>query len=777
MTAASAYRLPEGLAADIDAYEDEVRRFLAGEMPAATLRAKRVPRGVYEQRRDGAFMVRVRLPGGVLPAAAARAVAAAAAAHGSGTLHLTSRQDVQIHDVPIAGTPRAMRDLLAADLTSKGGGGNTARNVSACPFAGVCPREAFDVTPFAAAVTAYLIPLVGSYNLPRKYKVAFEGCAAGCALGRFADLGFFARREGTEAFFTVYAGGGMGAQSRLADLIAERLPPRDAVRAAEAVRRIFDRVGDRRDRHHARLRFAVEKMGAAAFRRLFEEEMRAVAADGVPDAPDAGLSNPPAAPARAGGETAPPRPPLEETDTSGLRFVRQRQEGFVAVSISPPFGLLSSDTLSALADLSERFGTEKALRLRQSQDLSLRFVRAADLPGVAAALRKIDPALADAPVGRFVSCAGAATCRLGLCLSRGATAAVARAVAGAGLSARTLEAVDVRVNGCPNACGQHPAAAIGAAGGAKRRDGRLLPSYRLFVGARRDAEGARLAQEVGEVPARRLPEAVTDLLRDFEGGRSGDEDFAAYVDRSGLDRFRALVAARAALPSHASAPEVYRDWGADEDFSLAGRGAGECGAGVFDLIRDEIASARRLLAQGDDRLVEALAAAAGALLVVRGADARTPGDALRAFDRLFVETGLVGPETRGLLSRGLGALEGWRGALDGRRADVARLVDEVDALFGRLDSSLEFRGAPAAARPAEAATPLLDLGGVACPMNFVKAKLRLEAMEVGEALDVVLDDGEPIRNVPASLAGEGQEIVETAETGGGRWRIRVKKKR
>jgi sulfite reductase (ferredoxin) len=163
------YRLPDGLSGDIDAFEAEVRRFLAGACTPQEFKSRHVPLGVYEQRRDGTYMLRVRLPGGLLTAAQARALAAAAARHGSGTLHVTTRQDIQFHDLSIAGTPALLRELLPAGLASKGGGGNTARNVTACPYAGVCPAERFDVTPCVLAVTEHLVRLPGGGDLPRKY--------------------------------------------------------------------------------------------------------------------------------------------------------------------------------------------------------------------------------------------------------------------------------------------------------------------------------------------------------------------------------------------------------------------------------------------------------------------------------------------------------------------------------------------------------------------------------------------------------------------------------
>src|SRR5450759_588506 len=274
-------RLPDELAQDIEQHAQDVQRFLKGELSASILKSRRVPRGIYEQRQNGSFMVRVRVPGGAISAGQTRALAVVASRYGGGTLHVTTRQDIQLHDVQIGPTPDIMRELFRAGLTSKGGGGNTVRNVTACPYAGICPAERFDVTPCVVAVTEYLIGLPGSYNLPRKYKIAFSGCGADCALARVNDLGFIASvRDGVPGF-SVYAGGGMGAESRVGDRMEEWVPAAEVIRIAEAVRRLFDRLGDRGNRRRARLRFAMERVGAGEFRGMLREAVQTVTGEGT----------------------------------------------------------------------------------------------------------------------------------------------------------------------------------------------------------------------------------------------------------------------------------------------------------------------------------------------------------------------------------------------------------------------------------------------------------------------------------------------------------------
>jgi sulfite reductase (ferredoxin) len=350
-----------------------------------------------------------------------------------------------------------------------------------------------------------------------------------------------------------------------------------------------------------------------------------------------------------------------------------------------------------------------------------------------------------------------------------------------------LDALSVHINGCPNACGQQPVGAIGCSGVAQRVQDRLVPSYAVTVGGRCGATGARFGMPVGKVPAAALPAFVAELGTDFASRRAPGESFADYVDRVGTAYVQSLAARHAAIPGFSERPEFYRDWGAEEDFSLAGRGAGECGAGVFEVIQQDLAAAKQAIDP-----FGILIPAVRALLVTRGVDARDPDTVLREFERHFIDSGLVEEEARPLLNRARGYLQGWTAAFEGQEQAVTRLRDGVERLYATLDANLEFHPAarpsdrPAANFPlreggagdprTETAAVMLDLSGVPCPMNFVKAKLKLETMRMGETLGIVLDDGEPIRNVPASLKGEGQDVESIAGRPDGRWLVTVRKR-
>jgi sulfite reductase (ferredoxin) len=781
------YRLPADLAEDIDTYEQEVQSFLAGEMPAGVLKAKRVPRGVYEQRTNGTYMVRVRIAGGTLSREQMEELAAIAERYGNGMLHVTTRQDVQIHDVSIENTPAIMRRLMDTGLTSKGGGGNTVRNVTACPYAGICPHEQFDVTPFTHAVTEYLIPLLGSYNLPRKYKIAFSGCAADCALGQIADLGFIASIKNARPGFRLFAGGGMGAHSRVADEFNEWVPAKDVVRIAEAMRRLFDKFGNRGNKHKARLRFVFENLGIDRVRNEFEKCLHEVEADPVPEWKGTVVPN------RTAQDTGPHTPQLQLLE--GVRCFRQHQPGYLAVPLHLPLGFLSARKFVAIADVAREFSDEAGCRTARSQNVIIRFVPENKLALLAGKLREINADLLSFdPLEKFVACAGASTCRLGLCLARGAAQASAEYLRKHQTDPGTLNATNIFINGCPNACGQQPVAPLGFFGAAQRVKGKLVPCYRVTVGGRCNQWGARLGTSVGQIPAKAMPSFLGNLTRDFQRERNGDESFLSYVDRMGSCHFEQIATKHAEVPEYSENPEYYRDFGMDKDFSLAGRGAGECGAGVFDVIRNDLTAAKKA-----EEPFETVLPAARALLITRGVDARQPDKVFREFEKHFIDTGLVPDKFRELLTRARGYLQGWEQALDGYQNMVNELLERVELLNSTLDASLQFhppesatgtehsQGAPVTHKPPGTAgedgkphagsSAELDLRGVACPMNFVKAKLRLENMDKGQSLAIIVDDGEPAQNVPASFRNEGHTVQETVDLGHGHWKVVVRKEK
>jgi sulfite reductase (ferredoxin) len=439
--------------------------------------------------------------------------------------------------------------------------------------------------------------------------------------------------------------------------------------------------------------------------------MEVVAADGVPDG--AGAEVPVAAPVAEPWDYraltvrlefgSPEMPASRELrppgKAEGLMVLRQRQSGMVAVLVGLPLGQIHWKELDALAGVAQSYSESQSLRLTQDQKLLIPFVRETHLPAVRSALQVIFDAGLDQRGAALpiVACTGAATCRLGLCLSHGAARACGEAMVEAGFSEEILRSVDIRMNGCPNACGQHPLGTIGLLGAAQRVGARLMPAYRVSLGARRGLGRVRFGKTLGAVPAKALPAFVVEVVRDFERGRKAGEVFADYFERQGMDHFRPLLGRYAEPPSYEAAPGYYCDWDSEEAFSLAGRGAGECGAGVFEVVAEDIVAARKALEQAgrdghtDEGGYRVLLATVRVLVITRGVDSQQPAEIFKAFETHFLETGLVDEAFRTLLMKGRDYLEGRTAGLAGEQGEIARLLERVVILYESMDADLRFQ--------------------------------------------------------------------------------------
>ncbi len=742
-------QLPEKIREDTRRYRGQVEKFLAGELSPVAFRAYRVPMGIYEQRQRGTYMVRVRIGAGIASAAQLRCIARLSRKYGNGVAHVTTRQDIQIHEVKIEGTPDVLESLLEVGLSSRGGGGNTVRNVTACPRAGVCPHEQFNVAPDALALAQYLLQFDSSYNLPRKYKIAFSGCCEDCAFASVADLGFFAHRWNGMTGFAVYAGGGLGSHPAVAVKVEDLIEEHEIFEVAEAVKRLFDRYGDRSNKHQARLRYVVARFGREEFIRLYRKERETLKRQGLEGTTPsiAKVIKHPGGRART-------------TERTGTDLLPEKSKGLYTLRLALPLGDLSADDLTRIAKMAETFGTG-CVRTTQQQELLLPSVPKAKLGRLRKELRTLSADASSHGQPRVVACAGAATCKLGLCLSRGLAGAIADALAEQPASGAA--GTTIRISGCPNSCGQHFISEIGFQGHAKRVNGRLMPCYDVFAGAQVQEASTRLAERIGTLPAKRIPDFVAQV---FKTGALAKDQLCRLVQEYSQQ-------------SLAEVPEDhYFDWGSEAPFSLAGRGPGECGAGVMDVIELDIDEARQALKRSssttmDNRksqsIYEALLAAARALLVLFGVEAGNDREVFTAFAEHLLRPGWVIPEVQQTLDSAIDWRMGGRQTLADLQPDAQKLIERIEELFLSVDANLKFRAKPvgAAEHMEESKTHIhrVDLRGVPCPLNFVKAELAIEKTNPGDVLEIELDEGEPIRNVPASLAEQGHKIVEIQHTG------------
>ncbi|UCG59614.1 MAG: sulfurtransferase TusA family protein [Phycisphaerales bacterium] len=742
--------IPQSVVDDINGYRGQVEKFLKGETSPVAFRAYRVPMGIYEQRTEGSFMVRIRIGAGMVLPYQLERIARLSKTCGNGILHVTTRQDIQIHEVSIEDTPDVLEGLLEVGLSSRGGGGNTVRNVTACPRAGVCRREQFDVAPYAVATAEYLLQFRSSYNLPRKYKIVFSGCSDDCAFASVADLGFFARVQDGAKGFAVYAGGGLGSNPNVAVKIEDFVGDSEIFEVAEAIKRLFDKHGDRANKHRARLRYVLARIGPEQFVKLYKDERREVAKQGleglIPEIRATSVS--PVEPTEPGDKDAGPKQYAANVEPEKI-------EGLFTVEIGLNLGDILADDLAEVGQIAEEFG-RGVVRTTQLQNLLITGVAGSDVFRVNDRLSELSVDLTATDKPHIVACAGAATCKLGLCLSRGLAQAISDRLADEEISDRIRE-TSIRISGCPNSCGHHLIADIGLQGRAKRINGRLLPCYDVLAGAKTREADARLAERVGTVPAKRIPDMLAEAFKQ---------------DASDPQLLTDLVQRYSNFSPDQLADDYYFDHGSDEPFSLAGRGPGECGAGVMDVIKLDIDEAKEaiqaaLLAQWEtdlsDHLYKALLAATRSLLVIFGLEPKNDRETFTQFSDNLIRPGWVEPQTQQLLHKAIDWRMGDRASLDDLGPQTTALVRRVEELFLSLDANLKFKAEPIVQEDdptqAEGQTHTIDLRGVACPLNFVKAKIELEKIAVGEILEVLLDEGEPVRNVPDSFAAQGHEVV------------------
>ncbi|MFQ5456281.1 MAG: sulfurtransferase TusA family protein [Nitrospirota bacterium] len=776
------YHVPKEFKEDILNYKDEIERFLKGEVRPTEFRALRVPRGCYEQRTENTFMLRIRIPAGGVTPEQMETIAELSQELGNGILHVTTRQDIQIHWIDIENTQKGMEKLFEVDLTTKGGGGNTVRNITACFDSGVCEREAFDVTQYAVGITEHLIKDPRSYTLPRKFKISFSGCSKDCAYSTVNDLGFIAairKNNGRdERGFRVYVAGGMGTVSRVGDLLEEFVPENEIVYVAEAIKNLFDKKGNRKNKHKARLRFLMEKLGYKEFKRQYQKELDIIKDQGQKVIE---IKEYPRIERSAKEETNDYNSDMRYRQWIEQNVTPQKQNDYFYVIIKLYLGDISSERLMKLAEITRNFG-EGSIRTNHEQNFVLRWVHKSELPFLYKELRSagID-AIGGGTVKDILCCTGAATCKLGICLSRGLTEAVVNKLETQDDIFGQIKDVKIKISGCPNSCGHHPIGAIGLHGAARRYGTHLVPSYNVMLGGRVEEGKTALGEAFGFVPAKNIPELIESFLRYFLEERRDDEDFYAYLDRIGKERMKRVVSSLSTIPEYEENRDFYIDWSSNEEFSLAGRGPGECGAGVFDLIELDLEDANNAVKKAeeilqnnltedvDKYLYEAVNRASRALLVTRGLEPKGDLEAFDLFEKEFINKGYIPERFKEGLGLASGYNKGWvkPEAMKENKDLIRDMAKAVVELYESMDDSLTFHAENKEETDDLETTIVpesikshvfMDLRGVACPMNYIKAKLRLEEMEIGQILEMFLDEGEPIRNVPASLSNDGQDI-------------------
>ena len=572
---------------ELEEFVTTLEAYERGEIGPDAFRTFRLMRGIYGQRQDGVQMIRVKIPQGILSGDQLRALAVVARDYSRGFGHVTTRQNVQFHFVKMAVVPKAMDALEAAGLTTREACGNTVRNITACPMAGVCPDEPFDVTPYGEALTRFFLRNPISQALPRKFKIALSGCPTDCAMGAMHDIGIIARtREADgrrEIGFKVDIGGGLSVSPQNAWVLHEFLPPERLLPVCEAVVRVFDRTGNRKNKGQARMKYAIRKLGFETFKAEIEKELAS-----LPPVRDPGIGTFFVEDARPERPEAPAD--LHDVIThSGTPAFRawaatntrpQRQNGYAMAFVTLPRGDITAAQLEALAMIAETRGNG-TVRTAQDQNMLLRWVKSEELPAVYRELERIGLGLGEA--GRLLdptSCPGAESCKIAVTGSRELALAVkdsltaAAANGGKDLIAAASD-LRIKISGCPNSCGQHHVAGIGFHGAAKHVGDRGVPAYQMLLGGSVDGEGAHFGRRSVKIPARRVPEALIRLLALFRDERAPDETALAFFKRVDLERVSTALADLATFSEKDLQEDDYKDLGSDQPFVVE-VGEGEC---------------------------------------------------------------------------------------------------------------------------------------------------------------------------------------------------------
>jgi sulfite reductase beta subunit-like hemoprotein len=565
---------------EIDEFERGVKRFQSGEWDPTDFMAFRLRQGVYGQRQPEGQMVRVKAPFGGLTANQLDAlgeVAGRFAPLNKG--HVTTRENIQLHHIPLSDTPEMLRVLARAGLTTREACGNTVRNVTGCQMAGVCADELFDVTPYAAAYSRYFVRHPYTQALPRKIKTAFSGCEADCAITAIHDVGFIPRIVDGKRGFKMLAGGGTSIMPRIAPTLYEFIPVEEYLRATEALLRVFHQSDEmRRNRMKARVKFLIDRVGIDEYRAMMDEELKQSWAQRSFD-PTALLfleDESQDAPAlSASYSTNGHNPDFQRWVESNVK--PQKQQGYRTVTVKLPLGDIQAEQFHQLADLSRKYAGGRA-RVSVQQNIAFRWVPEHALHELWEQLNEIGFGQSGAhEITDVVSCPGTDSCKLGITSSMGLGRVMIDAINQIDTSDPLIRQMHVKMSGCPNGCGQHHIADIGFHGAAAKGPGGQVPAYELFVGGSYDDGDSRFGLRVKtKIPAKRMPDALRKVLDYYKAERDDGEYFKDFVVRVGAESFEPVVAEFKELPDlNRDTLDYYIDWDKTVKYALE-RGEGEC---------------------------------------------------------------------------------------------------------------------------------------------------------------------------------------------------------
>jgi sulfite reductase (ferredoxin) len=620
--------IPVHLARELDIFENEIALKLQGKIDDKIFAETRLRRGAYGQRYDNGQrhdgkesrqlnyptgytkgpmtlwdapgMQRIKIPFGGLNAQQLLVLAELAEEYSDCIAHVTTRQDFQLHFIHIEDTPSIMRRLASVGITTREACGNTVRNVTACPIAGVCRTESFDVTPYARALAYYLLGHPGTQDYGRKFKVAFSGCRdEACALTRLHDIGLIAATRTVDGQvkrgFEFWVGGGLGTVPQQTKLFEEFVPEEELMPLSLAVGRVFAKYGEKKNRNTARLKFLITKLGMDEFKRRVWEERAALTPEPVwtEYLKDIAAYN-----------EAPLRKPefLQIKNAATSEFQKwydsnvygQRQPGYATVTVTLPLGDITSDQLRALADIARKY-TKETIRTTVEQNIVLRWVPERDLPELYAELKSANLSQPGAgTIVDVVSCPGTDTCKLGISSSRGLAGELrARLMARGADMDETIRGLHIKISGCFNSCGQHHICDLGFYGMSRVKNGYAVPHFQVVLGGMWTENAGAYGLAIGAVPSKRIPDVVDRMTSRYLAERLQDESFHSYIKRIGKAECKKLLEEFTAVPAHDADPDFYQDWGDAREYTVGDLGVGECAGEVISPFDFQITACER----------------------------------------------------------------------------------------------------------------------------------------------------------------------------------------
>jgi sulfite reductase (ferredoxin) len=633
---------------DIIDLDKKIRAFRDGKIHEEKFRSLRLARGVYGQRQQGVQMIRIKLPFGKVSTKQLRRIADISDDYSNGNLHLTTRQDIQIHHVSLDRTPELWAKLEQDDITLREACGNTVRNVTASAEAGIDTIEPFDISPYAYAVFSYFLRKPFGQELGRKIKIAFSNNDKDTAVTYIHDFGFIPKlNEQNERGFKVLVGGGLGAQPFLAQIAYEFLKEDQLIPFLEASIRVFDRHGERVSRHKARIKYLINKIGITEFLKLIEEEKTAIynhsyaidrntvitTAPELPSFTDAFIEN-------------------KEEYSIWLKTntFQQKQEGYFGVYLKILLGNISSAIARELSSVIEKYASSDDIRITINQGFLLKFVPEKALPHLFIALKELGLATPGFDsVGDITACPGTDTCNLAISNSTNITVEFERVIYAEFPDLIYNHDIKIKISGCMNSCGQHGLAHIGFHGSSFKVGTSVVPAVQVLLGGGTKGNGeGRIADKVIKVASKRSPDVLRTLFKDIENNAEQGEYFHSYYDRKGKDYFYQLLKP---LTDNSTLKETdFIDWGSEEKFQTA-IGVGECAGVIIDLVQTLFYEAEEKLAwsaeafeneQYGDSIYYSYAAfihSAKGLLLDKQVHVNTHHTLINDFDKHFVESG------------------------------------------------------------------------------------------------------------------------------------------